>query len=577
LPRVLHVDDESDFLEMTASYLQSEDIDIISVQSCREAFQVLANEKIDAIISDYQIPDMDGLSFLDHLRTGGNDIPFIMLTGRGREEVAIRALNLGADYYLMKGLEVESLFNELVHIIHKTVSHVETEKRLKKVMNALEQSMDILEKSFSEVEERNVELEEFFYAVLHELPGPIVTINGYLTLLQNDLSGGKIDQLDSYIERARKTVTRMEQRLNALENLVSIKRNQRHPGWVSINDLVQDIVETVPELSNQHVSLVIEPDLPKVYGDRFQIHLLLENLLTNALKFKGEDRDLSIKIGCKTDQNKSIFFIRDNGKGLDPRDHERIFNLFERLNPEIPGTGTGLTIVRKIVQAHGGRIWVESDGIDCGSTFYFTFVEESQTSRFRVFEKGMQVNGTTIMAIVDGMGPIARLTKIFFKRVGLPENIVSDTEHWYSQQQWLDAFRLVSEKVGEKSLYNIGKSIPENAQFPSNVVDIESALSSIDIAYHMNHRNNKGEVLFDPSRPESEIMLEGIGHYGYEKITGENKVIMVCENPYPCDFDRGIITAMAKRFKKTATIEHDDSKPCRKKGASSCTYIITWV
>ncbi|MHA1449572.1 MAG: sensor histidine kinase, partial [Candidatus Hodarchaeales archaeon] len=527
MPRVLHVDDESDFLEMTASYLQSEDIDIISVQSCREAFQVLANEKIDAIISDYQIPDMDGLSFLDHLRTGGNDIPFIMLTGRGREEVAIRALNLGADYYLMKGLEVESLFNELVHIIHKTVSHVETEKRLKKVMNALEQSMDILEKSFSEVEERNVELEEFFYAVLHELPGPIVTINGYLTLLQNDLSGGKIDQLDSYIERARKTVTRMEQRLNALENLVSIKRNQRHPGWVSINDLVQDIVETVPELSNQHVSLVIEPDLPKVYGDRFQIHLLLENLLTNALKFKGEDRDLSIKIGCKTDQNKSIFFIRDNGKGLDPRDHERIFNLFERLNPEIPGTGTGLTIVRKIVQAHGGRIWVESDGIDCGSTFYFTFVEESQTSRFRVFEKGMQVNGTTIMAIVDGMGPIARLTKIFFKRVGLPENIVSDTEHWYSQQQWLDAFRLVSEKVGEKSLYNIGKSIPENAQFPSNVVDIESALSSIDIAYHMNHRNNKGEVLFDPSRPESEIMLEGIGHYGYEKITGENKVIMV--------------------------------------------------
>ena len=195
--------------------------------------------------------------------------------------------------------------------------------------------------------------------------------------------------------------------------------------------------------------------------------------------------------------------------------------------------------------------------------------------QFKAFEEGIQVNGTTIMSIVDGMEKYASLGKKYLIKAGLPENIINDAEHWYSQQLWLDVFKTISTKVGENTLFLIGKKIPENAVFPPEIDNIEKALSAIDVAYHMNHRNADSEVLFDPSRPPEKIMLEGIGHYGHEKVS-DTMALMICENPYPCDFDRGIITTMAQRFNKSAGVSHDDSKPCRKNDADSCTYIVTW-
>jgi hypothetical protein len=125
----------------------------------------------------------------------------------------------------------------------------------------------------------------------------------------------------------------------------------------------------------------------------------------------------------------------------------------------------------------------------------------------------------------------------------------------------LDSLQEISLKIGPKSLFAIGKAIPSNAQFPPDINTIEKALASIDIAYHMNHKNGE------------------IGHYKLIKAEGRTAK-MVCDNPYPCDFDRGIIEAMAQKFKPAdsimAFVEHDDTQPCRKKGADSCTYLITW-
>ena len=104
-----------------------------------------------------------------------------------------------------------------------------------------------------------------------------------------------------------------------------------------------------------------------------------------------------------------------------------------------------------------------------------------------------------------------------------------------------------------------------------NITSIEESLKSIDIAYHMNHRNAQGQILYDNG-----MLLDGIGHYYYFKPSSENKIIMNCRNPYQCDFDRGIISAQALRFEPNAIIKHDDTKECRKLGAESCTYIITW-
>ncbi|MHA2233665.1 MAG: hypothetical protein ACXAB4_14380 [Candidatus Hodarchaeales archaeon] len=194
-------------------------------------------------------------------------------------------------------------------------------------------------------------------------------------------------------------------------------------------------------------------------------------------------------------------------------------------------------------------------------------------AQFKAFEEGIEVNGTTIMAVVEGMGAFRSMAKVFLSQAGLPAKIVPDTEHWYNQQKWLDAFWLIAEKVGGNTLYMIGTKIPENAVFPPEIDNIEKALAAIDVAYHMNHRNAKGQVLFDPTTGK---MQEGIGHYRFQKKPGENKAILVCNNPYPCDFDRGIVTAMAQRFSHGALVQHVDGAPCRKNGTNSCTYEVIW-
>ncbi|MCY3411517.1 MAG: hypothetical protein INQ03_07805 [Candidatus Heimdallarchaeota archaeon] len=186
------------------------------------------------------------------------------------------------------------------------------------------------------------------------------------------------------------------------------------------------------------------------------------------------------------------------------------------------------------------------------------------------FEEGIEVNGATVMSVVDGMGSFKKMALSYLGEAGLTD-VVGDTEHWYSQKDWLQAFKRISEKIGTNTLNNIGKKIPENAVFPPEVDNIVAGLGAIDVAYHMNHRNKAGEVLFNPENGE---IKEGIGNYIMEK-TGEKQVKVTCKNPYPCDFDKGIVHAMARRFEPYSNIIHDEGQ-CRKHGKDACTFTVTW-
>lgn len=193
-------------------------------------------------------------------------------------------------------------------------------------------------------------------------------------------------------------------------------------------------------------------------------------------------------------------------------------------------------------------------------------------AQFIAFIPNVEVNGQTIISVIDGMGEFKGLALTILAENGIPDPRPGE---WYPQQWWLNAFKYIAEKLGPFTLRNIGTKIPENADWPPEINTIEAALASIDIAYHMNHRLN-GEVLYNP---QTKTMNEGIGHYEFEKID-ERQVRMICENPYPCDFDKGIIEAVAKKFRPedsiTLSVVHDDSKPCRKKERRSCTYLVSW-
>jgi len=197
--------------------------------------------------------------------------------------------------------------------------------------------------------------------------------------------------------------------------------------------------------------------------------------------------------------------------------------------------------------------------------------------QFKAFEQGIEVNGTTVHSIVDGFGSFKSLAKRHLGGVGIGTEIDGefqiDREAWYSQESWLASFEKIAKEIGDSTLKKIGQQIPENAIFPAWINDIISAVKSIDVAYHLNHRKD-GKVMFNEL---TGVMTEGIGHYGCELIENKSMLICECKNPYPCAFDFGIISAMAKKFEITANVMHDNSKPCRKNGAESCTYIVTWA
>ncbi|HPA73676.1 MAG TPA: hypothetical protein PKY31_15510 [Spirochaetota bacterium] len=193
-------------------------------------------------------------------------------------------------------------------------------------------------------------------------------------------------------------------------------------------------------------------------------------------------------------------------------------------------------------------------------------------AQFIAFDPKVEVNGETVLSIVDGMGAFKDRAYKF-----LADNGIQNPEpgKWYPQQSWLNAFKAITQATGDFTLFNIGKKIPENAQFPPEINTMDKALAAIDVAYHMNHRVN-GQIMFDPGTGK---MLEGIGHYKFHRA-GDREIRMVCENPYPSDFDRGIIEAMAQKFKPAGAgvviVRLDESQPTRKKGANSCTYTVKW-
>jgi hypothetical protein len=176
---------------------------------------------------------------------------------------------------------------------------------------------------------------------------------------------------------------------------------------------------------------------------------------------------------------------------------------------------------------------------------------------FKAYDLKVEVNGETVLSVVDGLGTFKATALKWLKDCGI------DTPKpgmWYSQQSWLNCFKLISEKLGPASLKKIGEAIPRNAQWPPQVNSIETALSSIDIAYRMNHR--KGNI----------------GNYKFT-LTSPDSGIMVCDNPYPDHFDLGIIESAANKFKKAGQVvfvKIDDSKPTRTKGAESTTFNVTW-
>ena len=224
-----------------------------------------------------------------------------------------------------------------------------------------------------ELEASNDELTQFTYTVSHDLKSPLVTINGYLGYIEQDARTGNIDRLHDDTRRIQEATNKMHALLTELLELSRIGRMMNEPEDIPFDDIVSDALDIVHgQFEANRVSVHTQPSLPIVHGDRQRLTEVMQNILDNAAKYMGDQSDPLIEIGQHGEEEGNlIFFVKDNGIGVAPEYHERIFGLFNKLDSEFDGTGIGLALVKRIVELHGGRIWVESE-FGQGSTFYFT-------------------------------------------------------------------------------------------------------------------------------------------------------------------------------------------------------------
>lgn len=230
------------------------------------------------------------------------------------------------------------------------------------------------EELIRELEERNAELTRFNYTISHELKTPVVTIKGFLGSIEKDLKDKNYERAQDDIYRVSNATDKMQETLFDLLELARIGHIVNPPEKIGLSNLAQEALDTVDrqlQIHSRNISVNIASDLPIVLGDRTRLREVLENLITNAINYMGEQKSPQIEIGIRHGKE-PVFFVKDNGMGIKQEYHEKIFGLFEKLDSASEGTGVGLALIKRIIEMHGGEIWVESEGLGKGSTFCFT-------------------------------------------------------------------------------------------------------------------------------------------------------------------------------------------------------------
>ncbi len=241
------------------------------------------------------------------------------------------------------------------------------------------------EELIAELETKNAELERFTYTVSHDLKNPLVTIRGFLGFLAKDAASGDADRLEGDIEHIRNATETMGRLLEDLLELSRIGRIANPAERIHLRDLAREVVDILQGVLREreiHVEIAAADDAPSVLVDRPRLREVMQNLIENAVKFMDDQPRPRINVAIRRNDRELLCSVRDNGCGIDRRYQDKIFELFERLDPSIDGTGVGLALVKRIVEYHGGRVWVDSEGPGRGSTFSFTLpVEDGPAAR----------------------------------------------------------------------------------------------------------------------------------------------------------------------------------------------------
>jgi signal transduction histidine kinase len=360
--RILIVDDEAAHVKALSDVLRGPRYEPIGCASGAEALAVLARAPCAVLMTDLMMPGMDGITLLREAHRLDPDLVGIIMTGQGTIETAVDAMKSGAQDYILKPLQLGIVLPVLSRALSTRRLRIENRDLVRR-----------LSERTRELELANQELEAFTYSVSHDLRGPLRAIFGFSAILELDHGPTLAGDARELLDRISSSVRRMDQIIDDLLRLSQLGRKPLDKELVDVGALVRNVLAQVQGGALGHPCHVEVGPLPKADADAALLEHVFTNLLSNAFKFTRQTPQASIVVGFEPGEHSPTYFVRDNGVGFAMQQADRLFGAFQRLHTQqaFEGTGIGLSIVKRIVDRHGGRVWAEAE-VGKGATFYFT-------------------------------------------------------------------------------------------------------------------------------------------------------------------------------------------------------------
>jgi signal transduction histidine kinase len=360
--RILIVDDEVAHVKALSEVLRGPRYEPIGCTSGQAALAVLAASPCAVLMTDLMMPGMDGITLLREAHRLDPDLVGIIMTGQGTIETAVDAMKSGAQDYILKPLQLGIVLPVLARALATRRLRIENRELIVR-----------LSERTRELELANQELEAFTYSVSHDLRGPLRAIFGFTTILELDHGPELAGDARELLERVSSSARRMDGIIDDLLRLSQLGREPLQKQQVDVRALALSVLEQVQSAGSPHCPEVNVGELPSADADAALLAHVFTNLLSNAFKFTRQTPLPRIEVGSHPAEPAPVYFVRDNGVGFNMQQAERLFGPFQRLHTQqaFEGTGIGLSIVKRIVERHGGRAWAESE-VGKGACFYFT-------------------------------------------------------------------------------------------------------------------------------------------------------------------------------------------------------------
>jgi len=341
------------------------------VDSGEAAIAAVKAQPPDIVLMDIMLAGaMDGITAAGRIQSTA-DIPIVYLTGYS-QDLLLQQAKVTAPYgYLVKPVSERELAATLEMGLYRHT----LDRRLR-------ESEEEIRRKAKELQEKNDELTRFTHAVSHDLRSPLVTIQTFQGHLERDLRSQDAARVEKDLGYIRNAADKMGRLLDEIRRLSRVGRIMNPSEEAPLQAIVKEALDLVAgRITGRGVRVDLTEEPVVLYGDRTRLVEVFMNLVDNAVKFMGDEQAPRVEIGMEQAGEELVLHVRDNGIGIDPQVQPLLFGMFHKLDPETEGEGIGLALVRRIVELHGGRIWVESEGLGKGTTFRFTLAKTKKQPR----------------------------------------------------------------------------------------------------------------------------------------------------------------------------------------------------